>query len=239
MVNDLANLNEEILQLNAKLCDLEVKNKTYHSKSLFGELTNNIDFELIDEEAMSFSANELNGLINEAIPNAVGDRDMSKQPSEEPVSFCYNDRIPIQGFSEYEMVDRGDFLDLYYKGVGPYRINPNPTVSSDHTIKTPVYVASGDVFFDKKFLERFLKNEFHLSNLPINQLSVSNQATYKSFRIDVPTERVDEVLQLRKWPKNIYVRRFEVSKKQENFQIANWKNRKIKNRAVWNPTSLL
>lgn len=187
---------------------------------------------------MSFSANELNGLINKTIPHSAGDRDMNEQPSEEPVSFYYNDRIPIQGFSEYEMVDRGDFLDLYYEGVGPYRVNPDPTVSSDHTVRTPVYVASGDEFFDKKFLERFLKNKFHLSNLPINQLSVSNQATYKSFRIDVPTERVDEVLQLRNWPKNIYVRRFEVSKKQ-NFQMANWKNRKIKNHAVWNPTSSL
>lgn len=228
MVKDQEYLNEEILQLNSRLVDLETKNKTYQSKSLFDELADTINFELIDDEAMSFSANGLHGVNEEMNPNSL-----NMISTEEPE----NDRVPVDGFGDYELVNRGDFFELYHKGVGPYRVNPEISVRSSKREMSPIYVASGDKSFDMNFLSGFLQDKFHLSNLQINQLSMSKNATYRSFRINVPSEAVDNVLQLRNWPQNVYVRRFDVSKK-ENFQIANWKDRKLRNRVVWNPTRL-
>ena len=77
-------------------------------------------------------------------------------------------------------------------------------------------------------------------NVQIESISNSKHATYKSFKITVPTDSVTEVINKRNWPRNVYVRKFNSEKRvREDFREEHRKTRRMQDRVIWNPTARL
>lgn len=101
-----------------------------------------------------------------------------------------------------------------------------------------IYVASAEGNFCETRLRNILLWDFGLDNLRIDLLSRNVEATYMSFKVQIPSENVTTALNHKRWPKSYYVRRFENEKKSVFQPGSPADHRRTKRNFVHNPIKL-
>lgn len=100
-----------------------------------------------------------------------------------------------------------------------------------------IYVASADDDFCLQRLKNLLYWNFGIDNFKIDLLSKNPDVTYKSFKIAVPLHLIQQILNLKNWPRTYYVRRFDAEKKTV-FRQGQEKDKQRKTNFVHNPLKL-
>ena len=96
-----------------------------------------------------------------------------------------------------------------------------------------IYVATKSQHMTSLNLNDMIKENFGFYVRKIDPLSKAG-TTYKSFKILVTPDKLNSLLNLQKWPKHFYIRKFETEKKR-NFLECQWKTHYKKRTVIRNP----